>query len=275
VRLTKQKAYQFQEEVRSYYREYARDLPWRQPEPDTSFDPYKIMISEVMLQQTQVPRVIEKYRQFIEVYPTPKDLAEASLSDVLAVWQGLGYNRRARFLREAAVNILHNYNGKVPDELEHMIKLPGIGHNTAVAILVYAHNQAHVFIETNIRTVYIHHFYSHETNVTDKNLLGLIDVTMDRENSREWYWALMDYGSWLKKEYGNANRRSRHYSRQSAFEGSSRQLRGHVLRILAEGPRDTASVHAALNDCRSEDIINGLVRDGLIVRGDKILRIAD
>lgn len=262
---------EFQTTVLDYYQAYRRVLPWREGD----LDPYRIMVSEVMLQQTQVTRVIEKYTQFLEVFPTVINLAESSLGDVLTVWQGLGYNRRGRFLRDAARYIQQEYKGEFPRTVHDLTRLPGIGHNTASAILVYAYNQPLVFIETNIRTVYLYHFFPDSEDVTDKQILELVAQTLHQQNPREWYWALMDYGTYLKKEYGNANRRSRHYTRQSTFEGSNRQLRGKILRELSAGPVNEETILKSLDDARSPQIIDDLVTDNLIMRQGKTLQIAD
>ncbi len=262
---------EFQSTILDYYNQNRRKLPWREGE----IDPYQIMVSEVMLQQTQAGRVIEKYVQFLEAFPTVAHLAKSSLNDVLAVWHGLGYNRRGRYLRDAARYIEQEYGGKFPRTVQDLTVLPGIGHNTASAILVYAYNQPLVFIETNIRTVYLHHFFPLDEDVSDEQVLELVAQTLDHENPREWYWALMDYGTYLKKTHGNANRRSKHYARQSTFEGSDRQLRGQILREVIAGPTVEEMLIRKLGDPRASRIVDSLVADKLIKRQGKTLRIAD
>lgn len=251
---------QFQQIVWDYYHDHGRDLPWRTPEPDGTFDSYKIMVSELMLQQTQASRVIPKYLQFLEVFPTAQSLAQASLADVLRQWSGLGYNRRAKFLWQAAQQI----RGSFPETLDELIKLPGIGTNTAGAILAYAFNQPVVFIETNIRTVYIHHFFPGQIDVTDKQLLPLLEKTLDAEHPREWYWALMDYGAHLKNTVGNISQNSHHYAKQSTFHGSKRQIRGQVLRELAGANKTYRQLKVNISDERLQNVLDDLTKEGMI-----------
>lgn len=219
----------FQKSVLNYYRRNGRSLPWRK-----TIDPYQILVSEIMLQQTQVDRVIPKFEAFIKRFPDPAALAAAPLRDVLAMWQGLGYNRRAQALHRCAILIVSAYDGRLPDTREGLQTLPGIGPYTAAAVCVFAYNQPCVFIETNIRAVYIHCFFSEENKVRDAQLEPFITATLYKRNPRRWYNALMDYGVFLKKEHGNPARRSRHHSVQSRFEGSDRQIRGMIIRILGE-----------------------------------------
>lgn len=260
----------FQEEVWDYYAKHGRnDLLWRQSDPDGSYDPYKIMVSEVMLQQTQVRRVTAKYREFLEIFPTIADLSQATFADVLKVWSGLGYNRRAKFLLEAAKDVKKNYDGHLPQNKEELVQLPGIGPNTAAAILVYAYNQPHTFIETNIRSVFIHHFFSDADQVSDNELLPIVEQAVDTENPRKWYWALMDYGTYLKTVISNPSRRSRHYTRQSKFEGSIRQLRARILKLLLSGGMTYSEIAIQTNDDRTESILVALAKEGLITHKNK------
>lgn len=253
----------FLETLWKQYRLHGRpDLPWRQPEPDGNFDPYKILVSELMLQQTQVARVIPKYRAFIRRFPDTAALAEASLGDVLRAWQGLGYNRRAKFLWQSATAITKL--PAFPQTSGELTKLPGVGPNTAGAIMAYGFNQPALSIETNIRTVYLLHFFQNQSAVDDKEILPLIRQTLDRTNPRKFYWALMDYGSWLKSSVGNANRASKHYSKQSKFQGSSRQIRGQVIRLLGMRPYHQNQLAAVITDARLPDILTGLKQEGLI-----------
>lgn len=257
----------FIETLYGYYRQYGRhDLPWRLPEADGSFDPYKILVSEIMLQQTQVPRVIPKYHEFLTRFPSFDPLADASLGDVLIAWQGLGYNRRAKFLWQAAQIVVREFGVTLPRDQLMLQKLPGIGHNTAGAILAYVYNEPAVFIETNIRTVYIHHFFHDQTGVTDQDILDLVEETLDHANPREFYWALMDYGAYLKQTVGNLSRASKAYSKQSKFHGSLRQLRGKVLRQLAGGRQPEAVLLELLDDERAVDALDQLLEEGLIMK---------
>jgi A/G-specific adenine glycosylase len=260
--------------IREYYQAQGRhDLPWRQAGPDGNFDPYRIMVSELMLQQTQVVRVIPKYEAFLAAFPTVSSLASASLADVLRAWSGLGYNRRAKFLRQAAQRIVGEHDGEFPRDVPALQMLPGIGPNTAGAIMAYAFNQPAVFVETNIRTVFIHHFFQDQTDVTDRAIRDLVGATLDRRNPRVWYWALMDYGSHLKQTVGNPNRRARQYAKQSRFEGSRRQIRGRIIKLLGSRPYTPAKLRQQLADKRAEGVINELLQEGLITRSNRYLTL--
>lgn len=246
--------------VWDYYHDHGRyDLPWRH-----TTAPYHIMVSELMLQQTQVSRVIPKYHEFLQRFPAVESLAQAELGEVLRAWSGLGYNRRAKFLHQAARAIMQDFAGHFPQQASDLIKLPGIGPNTAGAILAYAYNQPVVFIETNIRTVYIHHFFHDQTDIPDKSILPLVAETLDRQQPRVWYWALMDYGTYLKQTVGNLNRRSKHYARQSAFHGSRRQIRGQIIRLLSEQPQTKNELQNHIADERLETVLAELLAEKLI-----------
>jgi len=265
----------FKPELETYYLQHGRhDLPWRVPEPDGSFDPYKIMVSELMLQQTQVPRVIPKYHEFLARFPTVQQLANAKLADVIVAWSGLGYNRRAKFLWLTAHKIVTDFDGTFPDTIEQLITLPGVGRNTAGAIRAYAFNKPVVFVETNIRTVYIHHFFNNDTVVSDAELLPLIAQTLDKNEPRLFYWMLMDYGSFLKKTVGNAARRSKHHTVQSPFEGSLRQTRGAVIRTLSQGPMTHAQLRQIIQDTRLATVLAALKAEGMITSHGEEYRLA-
>lgn len=224
------------------------------------------MVSEIMLQQTQVNRVIPKYLAFLEQFPTVTALAKAEQGDVLRAWQGLGYNRRARFLWQAAKTAVEECGGKFPVEETELVKLPGIGKNTAGAIRAYAFNQPTAYIETNIRTVYIHHFFTDTAAVHDKDILKCVHATLpqDTELIRAWYWALMDYGSQLKQEIGNLNKLSKHYVKQSKFQGSRRQVRGAIIRALSTAPAPLLYLQQTIADERLEGILLELEQEGLV-----------
>jgi A/G-specific adenine glycosylase len=218
--------------VWDYYTLHARDdLPWR-----NTHDPYHILVSEIMLQQTQVVRVIEKYHQFLEKFPTVSALAEAPLREVLIVWQGLGYNRRAKMLHSAAQVIVREHKGRVPRDYDTLRSLPGIGPYTAGAVSAFAYNIPIPIVETNIRTVLFYHLFGMRGEVTDVELLRVSDLLLDRTRPRDWYYALMDYGAHLKSQGITLNAKSKHYTKQSRFEGSDRQVRGAILRTLAQHP---------------------------------------
>jgi len=217
----------FQEFIYHYYQKHGRSLPWRM-----THNPYHILVSEIMLQQTQTERVLDKYAQFINSFPDFSSLAQAPLREILRVWQGLGYNRRAIALKKIAQMVITRFHGNLPSSLEELMTLPGIGRATASAICAFAFNAPVVFIETNIRRVFIHHFFQKENSIKDAEILPLVEKTLDTSNPRRWYYALMDYGVLLKKRYRNPNRRSVHYQKQPPFEGSNRQIRGMILKTL-------------------------------------------
>ncbi len=208
-----------------FYAANSRSFAWRQTE-----NPYHIFVSEVMLQQTQTAIVEKKYGPFIAAFPDFASLAQAPFADVLPLWRGLGYNRRALALHKSAQIIVECYGGVLPNEPTLLDELPGIGSATAASICAFAFNRPVVFIETNIRTVFITLFGGLRTDITDKELLPLIQATLDHEQPRHWYYALMDYGVMLKKTLPNPSRRSKHYIQQSQFEGSERQIRGMILK---------------------------------------------
>lgn len=218
---------EFKKLIFDHYSNHGRTFLWR----DTT-NPYYIWLSEIMLQQTQTSRVVEYYTKFTHNYPQISDLANASQQQVLKDWQGLGYNRRALNLHNAAKEITNVHNSQVPNQKEILVALPGIGDATAGAILCYAFNIPCAFIETNIRTVFIHEFFKDKVSVSDKEILPLVVETMDRENPRDWFYALTDYGVYLKNTVGNESTKSKHYTKQSTFEGSNRQKRSTILRAL-------------------------------------------
>lgn len=259
---------QFHETVWSYYAASGRhELPWRRPEEDGSFDPYKIMVSELMLQQTQVNRVVAKYEAFIETFPTISSLANAELGSVLRLWQGLGYNRRAKFLWQAAQQIDRQFNSRLPRKETELVALPGIGPNTAGAIVAYAFDKPTVFIETNIRTIMVSHFFDSTELVADKEIRQVVSDTLPpNESIRQWYWALMDYGAYLKRTKGSLNHRTSSYRKQAAFQGSRRQIRGAVLRYLHDGERNLEELRAEIRDDRLTGVVEDLVREGLVRR---------
>ncbi len=235
--------------VQTFYREEGRHyLPWRKTK-----DPYRILLSEVMLQQTQVDRVIPKYTAFLKQFPTVKALATAELADVLRAWQGLGYNRRGKFLHQCAQAVLREHQGRLPNAEAELRALPGIGAYTASAVCAFAYNKPVVLIETNVRSVFLHHFLKGKDLVSDREILPLIERTLLETDVRSWYYALMDYGSYIKKTYGNPNHRSLHYTKQSPFKGSTREIRGEILSLLLIRPYTRKELHQALSP--REDIV--------------------
>jgi A/G-specific adenine glycosylase len=245
-----------------YHKEGRHDLPWRKTK-----NPYKIIVSEIMLQQTQVARVVEKYSLFLKTFPTISALADAPLAQVLMVWQGMGYNRRALALHRLAKEIITSRKGKIPHTRTELEALTGIGPYTAGAIRAFAFNEPEVFIETNIRRVFIHHFFPRTLSVSDKEIFPLVQKTLEHKNPREWYFALMDYGTHLSKVTKNPNTKSAHYVKQKKFEGSHRQLRGRVLKFLnTKGKCTLASCARALEieQKKLSVALSELTREGFI-----------
>ena len=230
-------------DLKKFYSTNKRDLPWRK-----THDPYHILVSEIMLQQTQVLRVIPKYKAFIKRFPTAKKLAEAKLSEILSLWSGLGYNRRARYLHQAA-KIITNVGFSAQ-------KLPGVGAYTSAAIGAFAHNQPSVFIETNIRSVFTHFCFPHKKVVSDKEILPLVGKALQKSKMqpRDFYAALMDYGSYLKSKGVKVNKKSKHYTKQKKFEGSVRQLRGRVIRELLKKPKTLSQLAKGLSQSKGETL---------------------
>ncbi|MEX1997239.1 MAG: A/G-specific adenine glycosylase [Candidatus Andersenbacteria bacterium] len=257
----------FQRKIKKFFAAHSRDLPWRRTD-----DPYHILVSEVMLQQTQVDRVIPKYQAFIAQFPTVATLANTSLRQVVSCWQGLGYNRRALALQKTAQVVQYSWQGKVPPTISDLETLPGIGPYTAKAIATFAFNQPHVLIETNIRTVFIHEFFAEDSLVADSHILPLITQTLDYKHPREWYWALMDYGSWVKKHHHNPSRRSHHYHKQSTFKNSNRQIRGLLIKTLTTNPPLTLPTLFKLLPHEPERVVHSLQQladEGLIKKKGK------
>ncbi len=257
----------FRREVWKHYRAHGRhDLPWRK-----TTNPYRILVSEVMLQQTQVPRVLEKYKEFLRAFPTVKALAKASLSDVLKTWSGLGYNRRGKYLHDAA-RILAADGRSLIHAAAFDRELPGVGPYTKAAVLVFAFNEPLTLLETNIRAAFIHHFgdmlckpglHKQDMKISDRQLLPFMEAAAKGQDPREWHWALMDYGVHLKKLHKNPARRSSAYVRQSKFEGSLRQVRGAILKAIHEGK----SVRSLPFDEKRKDLaLASLTKDGLIAK---------
>lgn len=259
----------FCDTVWDYYHQHKRAFVWRE-----TTNPYHIVVSEIMLQQTQTLRVVEKYLNFLTHFPTLQALAQSTRQEVLAQWVGLGYNRRALALHEIAQKVVHEYAGVLPDDPLVLQTFKGLGPATSASIVAFAFNKPTTFIETNIRSVYLHVFFNGQVGITDKELLPLIEQTRDLVNPREWYYALMDCGVMLKKLYPNPSKASRHYARQSTFVGSDRQVRGAIIRYLAQNTileKNKLSQLFPKKQQRLPAIIEGLVKEGFIVdSGDKL-----
>ena len=263
----------FRTMIYRYHRANPRPMPWRE-----TGDPYRILVSEIMLQQTQVERVKGKYAEFLTAFPTLETLSAVSLSDVLQVWQGLGYNRRAVALKRCAEEIVVRHGGQFPSSIDVLQSLPGIGPYTARAVAAFAYGAAEPLIETNIRTVCIHFFFHGFTTISDREIMPLVTATLDPVNPREWYYALMDYGVMLKQTHPNPGRRSRHHTQQSRFEGSNRQLRSRLLREIMMQPGITLEKLLKMLAVEQEAVernLEALQREGFLENRGCGYRIAD
>jgi A/G-specific adenine glycosylase len=255
----------FRKVVLGFYKKNGRKMPWRETE-----NAYHILVSEIMLQQTQVVRVMDKYGQFIAAFPDFKALDKAPLASVYAVWRGLGYNRRALALKKIASVIVNEYDGALPSNHQELCGLPGIGKATASSIMAFAFNLPVVFIETNIRTVFIHFFFKNNNLVSDDEIFPVVEKSLYTKNPRVWYWALMDYGAMLKKTGMDGNKQSSHYKKQSRFVGSRRQKRGVVLNLLS-GSKGL-SINEMVKMMRNEGG-KGEKGKGLSVKNDELREI--
>ena len=258
----------FRAAVYGYFKKHGRVLPWRR-----DYGPYPIFVSEIMLQQTQVDRVAPKFELFLGALPSFSALADAPLKQVLSLWQGLGYNRRALALKGAAGIVMRDHGGELPSSPDILATLPGIGKATAASIAAFAFNTPTLFLETNIRTVLIHHFFSDKESIGDDELLSVALAVLDRKNPRKWYSALMDYGTELKRLHGNASRRSAQYKTQSRFEGSRRQLRGRIIKLLlGHQALSAAGISGVLADNSGlvQEILNELCGEKIVLeRNDR------
>lgn len=252
----------FRRFVLAYFKKHGRDFPWRRTK-----DPYKILVSEVMLQQTQTERVLVKYAEFLKVFPTWTALSNATPADVVKVWMGLGYYRRAFNLHKAAQSVCRDYGGKPPRTAESLRGLPGVGSYTAAAVAAFAFGEAVPMIETNIRSVYLYAFFPGVSEVSDREVLAKVVETMWAKDPRTWFYALMDLGVELKKRTKGINTRSKHHVKQSKFQGSQRQVRAAVLKLIVarEGIRkkelkqqlsyEPQKVDKAIFDLESEGLV--------------------
>jgi len=254
----------FRKKIYDHYAKHGRDLPWRK-----RITPYRVLVSEIMLQQTQVDRVIEKYKEFLSAFPDFKTLAKAPLPKLLKIWSGMGYNRRALSLRKLAQAVVVEHKGRLPSDPHVLLTLPGIGQYTAGALSAFAFNKPVVFMDTNIRRVYIHEFLHDRRNIHDDELFPLVEKTLDSKDPRKWYNALMDYGAMLKLEHGNPNIRSVHYTRQSPFENSNRQVRGRIIKALVTGAsltEDRIVTETGMAAGRVRKNLDQLAREGFIMK---------
>lgn len=260
----------FKATILQYFKRNGRhDLPWR-----LTKDPYRILVSEVMLQQTQVSRVLKKYPEFLKKFPTTKVLARAKNAEVLKAWQGLGYNRRALALKRAAESVERDFDGTFPRTAEALESLPGVGQSTRGAIMAFAFGIPTVFIETNIRAVFIHFFFTRSKSthdrIHDRDILPIVEETLDHKDPCTWYYALMDYGVYLKQTLPNPSRKSAHHTHQSPFKGSSREIRSRILKIILESPtgkevrKDDINIFVGKTRYNVDIILRNLVHEGFI-----------
>ena len=270
-KLTSAEGRAFREKVYGHYHVHRRDLPWRKTR-----NPYRVLVSEIMLQQTQVERVIEKYKEFLAAFPDFVALAKAPLPQLLSLWSGMGYNRRALALKALAQKVVEDHKGRLPSDREKLLTLPGIGNYTAGAVMAFAFNKPVVFMDTNIRRVYIHEFFRDQEGVHDDDLTPLVERTMDSADPRTWYNALMDYGTMLKQKHANPNRRSAHYTRQASFENSNRQVRGKILKLLvADAPLTVAQIvkKVDMDAERVKDNLGKMEKEGFITKSGRTFSI--
>lgn len=246
-----------------------RDLPWRHLSDQLDMRFYEVLVSELMLQQTQVSRVTIKYREWMTLFPTLIDVANAPFTKVLSAWQGLGYNRRAKYLHDCCKYLANLDPKRWHGELDN---LPGVGINTKGAILAYCYNEPAVFVETNIRTVIMIHFLKESKLVHDRDIRNLVSMCVDAQNPREWYWAMMDYGSFLKKSH-KVNSHSAHYRKQTRFEGSLRQLRARILDALLQKSMTYEQIRKAFDDTRIDKALEGLIKDKIVHKSGAIYQI--
>lgn len=249
--------------VLSWYADNRREMPWRETR-----DPWAVLVSELMLQQTRTERVLPKYIEWMNRFPDAASLADSPLDEILRMWNGLGYNRRALALARTARILVESFGGIVPDDQEELKSLPGVGRYTAAAVAAFAFGQPSVVIETNVRSVFLHHFFPGEKGVADRDLEPIVIASLDRTDPRNWYYALMDYGVELKRRFGNPSRRSASHARQPPFADSNRRLRGGILRALVDGHSLTAGelgrelpfsderIHIALGELAAEGFID-------------------
>ena len=254
----------FRDDVWSFYRTSGRQMPWRGID-----DAYGVLVSEVMLQQTQVSRVADRWGEWMAVFPTIDALAAAPLALVLERWQGLGYNRRAVALKRCAEEVATRFAGVLPADPVLLATLPGIGPATAGAVACYAYRMPAPFIETNVRAALLHAFFADADDVPDSALVPIAEAVWDRDDPRGWGYALTDYGAHLKRTLPNPSRRSRHHTRQSPFEGSRRQKRARLLRAVLANPGSPAEAYAEDAGIAAGDalqLLEALAAEGFLTR---------
>lgn len=246
----------FHSKLFSWFSENKKDYPWRK-----TTDPYHIMVSEFMLQQTQTSRVVPKYLSFLDKFPTLESLANADNRDVLELWSGLGYNRRAIWLKEASQKILSL--GSFPKDPKELKKIKGIGDYTSRAIIIFAYNENIATVDTNIRRIFIvEGFATEETK--QKELFEVAEQLLPKNNSREYHSALMDYGNVILT---SAKTKIKPKTVQGKFEGSDRQYRGRIIKYLTShliATKEEILKNCSVPEERIDSILSKLVKDRLI-----------
>lgn len=246
------------EKILKHYRVHGRhNLVWRK-----NITPYGVLVSEVMLQQTQVARVIDKFKLWMKKYPNLSTLRKSNLKDVLILWQGLGYQRRAKALYSISKKCL-----RLPKTFDELLTLDGVGRYTASAVMAFAYNTfSYPVLETNIRTALIEEFHQGETEIYDGLLYDDLFRLENNKNvqkigARVWYSALMDYGAYLKQNKVSHNVKSKHHTLQSPYKGSHRELRAKVLFAITHG--ELLPV-----DVRLEKVLEQLIAEGYVIFKD-------
>lgn len=258
--------------ILGFYKQYGRTFAWRQ-----TSDAYRILLSEVMLQQTQTTRVQPKYTLFLSIWPDFEALAKTSLDELLFHWKGLGYNRRALNLLKSA-RATEAWNWTIPNDRTIIASLPGVGKATTAALLSFCYNERAIYLETNIRRVLLHCFYPESMGIADKELELLLAKLCDEvDDYKTWYYALMDYGVLLKTLVPNANVRSAHYSKQGKFENSNRQIRGQLIHLLSDtGPKQAEVILQLLSRFEEErvmDCLDQLKAEGFVQETEQVYSI--
>ena len=267
--------------VRQRGAELYRDLPWRNID-----DAYGVLVSEVMLQQTQVARVERYWSRWMALFPTVDALASADTATVLEMWQGLGYNRRALALKRACETCSREWAGALPRTVADLVSLPGVGPATAGGVVAFAYNQPCIYVETNVRSVFLHELFPEEEGVPDKVIEPFVADACPAADVRGWYYALLDYGAHLKTQVANPSRRSAHYARQSAFSGSRREKRSFLLKQVLACPEglSVAEAQSALDAYERqagrpaverdvfESILSELLSEGFFRQSGDLLR---
>jgi A/G-specific adenine glycosylase len=262
----------FREKIFSWWEWNKRDLPWRKTR-----DPYRVWISEVMLQQTQVDRVVPKYEAFLYFFPDVWTLSQAPLSKVIRAWHGLGYNRRALHIRNAARVIVRDYRGDLPADEQLLMILPGVGRYTARAILVFAHGVRTSLVDTNIRSI-ITHFFFRDVPQKPAVIEKTAEMLLPDEKVWEWHQALMDYGALEMKKTRlrrQVKGKRKTKERQVPFRESNRFFRGRIIdRLRDRSAQESALIGDLISRYGKTDgyyrtLLRDLAKEGLIAKSSR------